>query len=405
MRVTPKMAAMTTPAARAEEPDLLEANIGDVRDPYTAYREARNAHPVARVDHLGAKATMVYRYAEAETVLSDDGEFSARINGKWMRPLLGRTILEMDGRTHFTHRRLIGSAFRPTMAASWENTLIRPLAHATIDAFASRGSADLVREFTWQLPVRVFAEIIGVPSVDHARWQRWAIALEMASIDWARAIDASKEVHDYFQPVIEQRRANPGEDLISILASAEIEGEKLDDEMIHGFLRLLVPAGAGTTYRLLGSVLYGLLTDADQLQAVRADRSLVPKAIEEALRWESPVQFAVREANADAELGGVPIEAGTVVTVALGSANHDDDRYTDPERFDVMRSGPPPHVAFGDGPHRCLGEHLARVEARTAIDALLDRLSDLELDTSGDPYIAGYAFRSPTALPVRFTTA
>lgn len=390
-----------TPAA-AREPDLLEANIGDVRDPYTTYREARNTSPVARVEHLGATATMVYRFAEAEQVLRVDDTYSAGINGKWMRPLLGRTILEMDGRTHFAHRRPIGSPFRPTMAASWEEGIISPLAHRLIDSFAVRGSAELVREFTWEFPVRVFAEIIGVPSVDHANWQRWAIALEMASVDWKRAMAASEEVRAYFQPIIEERRAKPGKDLVSILATAEVDGAPLQDEIIHGFLRLLVPAGAGTTYRLLGSLLFGLLTNPDQLALVRADRSLVPAAIEEALRWESPVQFAVREALSDAELAGVAIAAGTVVTIAIGSANHDDGRYPDPERFDVKRSGPP-HLAFGDGPHRCLGEHLARVEARTALNALLDRLQDLELVPAGDPYITGYAFRSPTAVPVRFT--
>ena len=393
------------PAAAAGQPDLIAANIGSVRDPYSEYRRAREETPVATVEHLGATVTMVYRFPEAETVLSDDETFSARVNGRWMRPLLGRTILEMDGRAHFVHRRLIGSAFRPTMAASWEEGLIKPVAHSLIDTFAGRGAAELVRQFTWQMPVRVFAEILGVPSVDHARWQGWAIALETAAQDWKRGIAASEEVRAYFQPVLEQRRADPGTDLISILANAEIEGERIDDDLIHGFLRLLVPAGAGTTYRLLGSLLYGLLTNRDQFEAVRADRSLVGEAIEEALRWESPVQFAVREALRDTELHGVPIPADGVVTVALGSANHDDDRYPDPERFDVKRNGAP-HLAFGDGPHRCLGEHLARVEARTAMNALLDRLEDLELDPGDmDPHIVGYAFRSPTSLPVRFKAA
>lgn len=399
------MAGMTTPAAGPMEPDLLQANLGDVRDPYTAYREARRDHPVSRVDHLGASATMVYRFAEGERVLREDERFSARINGTWMRPLLGRTILEMDGRTHFGHRRLIGGPFRPTMAESWADDIIGRLAHELIDTFASRGRAELVREFTWQLPVRVFAEIIGVPSVDHAHWRRWAVELETASIDWKRAVAASREVRAYFQPVIEERRADPGKDLISILATAEIEGERLEDELIHGFLRLLVPAGAGTTYRLLGSLLFGLLTHPDQMNLVLTDRTLVPAAIEEALRWESPVQFAVREANADTELAGVPLRAGEVVTVAIGSANHDDDRFADAERFDLKRDGPP-HLAFGDGPHRCLGEHLARVEARVALNTLLDRLVDLELDPGdGDPYVTGYAFRSPTAVPVRFRPA
>lgn len=389
------MAAMSAPA-------FAVSNIGEDRDPYAAYKEARARCPVQRRTHFGAPVVMVYSFTETEHVLRDGETFSAAINGKFNRPLLGRTILEMDGRNHFVHRRLIGHAFRPTVAATWEDSLIRPLAHTIIDSFASRGSGELVREFTWELPVRVFAEIIGVPTVDHARWQGWAVSLELAGLSWDRALQAAHEAHDYFQPIIEERRANPGDDLISSLATAEIEGERLDDEIIHGFLRLLVPAGAGTTYRLLGSMLFALLSEPDLLDAVRADRSLIGAAVEETLRWESPVQFAMRNATREAEIGGVPVAARDVIVTALGSANRDESRYDDPDRFDLKRNGEA-HLAFGDGAHRCLGEHLARVEARVALDVLLDRLEDLELAPGGtDPHVIGLAFRSPTALPVTF---
>lgn len=384
--------------------DVAAANIGDVRDPHAGYARARRAHPVARVEHLGAQVVMVYRYAEAEQVLRDGETFSAAINGRWMRPFLGRTILEMDGREHFTHRRLIGHAFRPRAVAAWEQDLLRPTAHELLDGIAPRGAAELVRDFTWQLPVRVFAKILGVPEVDYERWQQWAIALETAAVDWSRAVSASEEIRAYFEPVLDERRRDPGADLLSDLAGAEIEGERLDDEIIHGFIRLLVPAGAGTTYRLLGNLLYGLLTDREQLEAVRADHSLVPSAVEEALRWESPVQFAAREATRDAELGGVPVPKGSAITVALGSANRDEERFQDPDRFDVRRGGEHlGHLAFGDGAHRCLGEHLARLEAAVATDALLDRLEDVRLDAGDlDPHVVGFAFRSPTCLPVTF---
>ncbi|MCA1834533.1 MAG: cytochrome P450 [Actinomycetota bacterium] len=381
---------------------FVVSNIGEDRNPYAAYAEARARAPVALTTHFGAPVIAAYAFDEAEHILRDGKTFSAKINGKLNRPLLGKTILEMDGRNHFVHRKLIGHAFRPTVAATWEDKLIRPLAHALVDGFAPRGKAELVREFAWELPVRVFAEIIGVPSVDYAKWQGWAVALEQAAHEWDRALQAAQEAHDYFQPVIEERRANPGDDLISSLATAEIDGVRLDDDLIHGFLRLLVPAGAGTTYRLIGSMLYALLTNPEVLDAVRADRSLIPGCVEETLRWEAPVQFAMRNATTDADVAGVPVQTKEVLVMALGSANRDESRYEDPNQFDIKRHGPP-HLSFGDGAHRCLGEHLARVEGHAALDVLLDRLEDLKLEPGdADPHIIGFAFRSPTALPVTF---
>src|SRR5437764_1020748 len=340
------MGPMTPPAL--EELDVVAANIGDVRDPYGGYEKARRETPVARVTHFGADAAMVYGFAEAEEVLGDSETFSSRINGKWMRPFLGRTILEMDGMEHHTHRKLISHAFRRKVVQQWEDELIRPTAHELIDRFASRGRAELVREFAWEFPVRIIAKMVGVPQVDYAMWQQKAIELERSAVDWQGAKAASRELEVYFEPVVEERRREPRDDVISMLAEAEIDGDKLDDELIQSFLRLLVPAGAGTTYRLIGSLALGLLQNPEQLQAVLADRSLVPAAVEEALRWEAPVQFAAREALRHVELGGLAVEAGTPVTVALGAANHDDGRWPHPDGFDIGRE-PQNHLAFADG--------------------------------------------------------
>jgi len=389
----------------SDQPDLLAANLGADRNPYAAYHESRRAHAVHATEHLGAHVTMVYAYGEADEVLKDEGRFSARINGRWMRPLLGRTILEMDGAEHHKHRRLIGHAFRPRVVQRWDAELIVPTAHDLIDRFAARGEAELVREFTWQLPVRVFAKVLGVPEIDLGRWQGWAVDLERAALDWKRGVAAAKEVEAYFAPVLERRRASPEEDLLSDLVTAELEGERLPDEVIFGFIRLLIPAGAATTYRLLGSTLLALLTDRELLAAVREAPSRIPAAIEESLRWEAPVQFAARESNEDTELGGVAIAAGTPVLVALGAANRDEERYEAPDAYDPGREGPPPHIAFGDGVHRCLGEHLARLEAASALGVLLDRLDGLRLEDEGDPHMFGYAFRSPNRVPVRFKAA
>ena len=387
----------------ADEVDLLAANIGQDRDPYARYRAERAQHAVARQNHLGADVFMVYGYDAAGIVLHEQDRFSARINGRWMRPLLGRTILEMDGREHFTHRRLIGHAFRPAVVKQWQDTLIEPTAHELLDGLIARGHADLVKDFTWQLPVRVFAKILGLPAVDHARWQRWAVEMETAVLDWDRAVRAAKEVHDYFAPLVAARRAEPADDLISDLVTAEIDGERLPDDVIHGFIRLLVPAGASTTYRLLGTMTLAVLSVEQVFHSVAADRTLVPRVVEESLRWEAPVQFAAREALDDTELDGVGIPARAPVLVALGGANRDEHEYRDPDAFDLTRDGRPPHVAFGDGVHRCLGEHLAKLEAAVAFNVLLDRAPEVRLEPNGsDPHVLGYAFRSPNTVPVVF---
>lgn len=389
-----------------DDVDLLAANIGTDRDPHARYREARRAHPVARTAHLGAEVWTVYRYRDAEAVLRDGESFSNAINGRWMRAFLGRTILEMDGAEHLRYRGLIAHGFRPRAVTRWEEDVIRPTVEQAIEGFAARGRAELVRDFDWQVPVRVFARILGVPDVDHSRWQRWAVELERTSVDHEAGKRAAREVREYFEPKVAERRVAPTDDLISDLVHAEVDGHALDDDLIHGFVRLLVPAGAGTTYRLLGNLLFALLSAPERWEEVRADRSLVPGAVEEALRWESPVQFATREATRDAEVGGVEIPAGSAVITALGSANRDETRYEDPDTFDVHRRVAGHHLAFGSGNHFCLGAHLARLEAAVALNALMDRLPDLRLDAGDrDPHVMGWAFRSPNCLPVRFSAS
>jgi cytochrome P450 len=387
-----------------DELDPVVQNYGDLRDPYSGYAQNREVGVVHEM-HLNTQLFRVYRYADVERVLRDGETFSARINGELMRPFLGETILEMDGARHQQARGLIAHPFRPKVVASWAENLIRPTANEVIDQFASRGSAELVREFAWQFPVRVFAKLLGIPLTDYEAWGRWAIDLERLSVDWDRGVAATAAVHDYFQPIIEQRRADPNGDFVSELVNAELQGERLTEGLIHGFIRLLIPAGQSTTYRLVGTLLMAMLTHPDQMEAVKADRSLVARAVEEALRWEAPVQFAARVTNEDTEIAGVAIPKDAGVTSVLGSANRDPERWDDPDRFDITREHQG-HVAFGEGAHMCLGAHLARLEAQVALNAILDRLPDIRLDPGDtDPHWVGWAFRSPTSVPVTFSAS
>jgi cytochrome P450 len=308
----------------------------------------------------------------------------------------------MDQPEHRPHRTLVSQAFRNKMLAHWEHDLIRVVIDELIDGFAGRGQAELVRQFTFAFPVQVIAHILGLPRRDYQKFQRWSIELLSVSRNWDRGMAASMALKQYFAEVLEDRRRHPRDDLISDLSVAELDGQRLTDEEIFSFLRLLLPAGVETTYRSSGNLLHGLLTNPEQLHAVYQDRSLIPQAIEEGLRWEPPILFIIRQATADAVCAGAAIPAGAIINLCVGSANRDESRYPEPDRFDLFRE-PQLHMSFGFGPHMCLGMHLARMETRVAIGALLDRLPGLRLDPDVEaPYVQGSAFRSPPALYVRF---
>ncbi|HEV3294243.1 MAG TPA: cytochrome P450, partial [Streptosporangiaceae bacterium] len=261
---------------------------------------------------------------------------------------------------------------------------------------------DLIRQLTFPFPVQVIARILGLPKADWPRFLQLSTELIAVMRNWDRAVAASRELRGYFAEIIADRRGNTRDDLVSQLVRADVDGRRLTDEEIYPFLLLLLPAGAETTYRSSSNLLFGLLTHPGQLDAVRADRGLVPQAIEEALRWEPPLLTIARMAAKDTELGGVAIPRGALVVVSLGAANRDPGRYPDPDSFDIFRD-PRQHISFGAGPHICLGMHLARLETRVLLNAVLDCLPRLRLDPEADdPHIHGLVFRSPPDLPVLF---
>jgi cytochrome P450 len=385
---------------------------GDVRDPYTELARLRREEPVQRIDtsampHEESKPVfIVYRHEEVQQMLRDNETFSSAIIIDAFGEALGKHVmLGMDEPEHGRHRALVSKAFSQKALARWEDELVGRVGNELIDRFAGRGRADLVKEFTFDYPTQIIAGLLGLPREDYPQFQRWSISLLSIIVNRERGLAASQALREYFIPILAARREEPREDLISGLAQAEIDGEKLSDEEIFSFLRLLLPAGVETTYRSLGNLLFGLMSNPDQLDAVRADRSLIPQAIEEAVRWEPPLLTITRVATRDTELAGVPIPAGSSVMPMLGSANRQEDRYTDPDRFDIFRQARA-NIGFGHGVHVCLGMHLARLEMRVALNLLFDRLPNLRLDPDGDdPHIRGQVFRSPTSLPVLFNAS
>jgi cytochrome P450 len=382
---------------------------GDVRDPYTELARLRREEPVQRIDtsampHEESKPVfIVYRHEEVQQMLRDNETFSSAIIIDAFGEALGKHVmLGMDEPEHGRHRALVSKAFSQKALARWEDELVGRVGNELVDRFAGRGRADLVKEFTFDYPTQIIAGLLGLPREDYPQFQRWSISLLSIIVNRERGLAASQALREYFIPILAARREEPREDLISGLAQAEIDGEKLSDEEIFSFLRLLLPAGVETTYRSLGNLLFGLMSNPDQLDAVRADRSLIPQAIEEAVRWEPPLLTITRVATRDTELAGVPIPAGSSVMPMLGSANRQEDRYPDPDRFDFFRQARA-NIGFGHGVHVCLGMHLARLEMRVALNLLFDRLPNLRLDPDGDdPHIRGQVFRSPTSLPVLF---
>lgn len=341
-----------------------------------------------------------YTFDAVKAVFTDNKTFSTRCYEAIVRPLQGPTILELDEPEHQVYRKLHEYAFaRPSMRR-WEAELVVPLVERTISRLQNAKRADLVAEVFMPIPVRVIAALLGLPEADVPEFHRLGIDLLGFRADMDRALQASAQLREYFVGILADRRREPRDDMVTVLAEAEVDGVRLSDEQIFGFLRNLLPAGAETTSRSTASLAFGLLTHTDQLDAVRADRSLMPQAIEEGIRWETPLLNFIRETTCDTELGGVKIPAGATMAVNLGSANHDETRWNDPERFDIFRERKP-HIGFGHGTHVCIGMHLARLESTIIFNTLFDRLPGLRLDPDApDPYIAGMYFRSPPRLQV-----
>jgi cytochrome P450 len=337
-------------------------------------------------------------------VLRDAETFSSSINAEHIGQFMGDLILAMNGSEHRTYRNLVAKAFRVSQLERWDETLVGPIIDSLIDAIAPLGRADLVASITSIYPVQVICGIAGVPLEDAAQFSRWAEQINMGPLAPEAGMAASQAMVDYLRPLVEARRAEPTGDFLSDLVHQEVDGEQLTDSKIYGFLRLLLPAGAETTFRVMGNCLFALLSHPDELARVYADRELLPEVIEETLRWETSVTQVSRIATRDTEVAGCPVTAGSPVAVITASANHDGSRWDDADEWKLGRPVQH-HLAFGTGPHQCLGMHLARLELRVGLDRILERLPDLRFDPerSDSAVIEGFAFRGPSALPVLFT--
>ncbi|KUI35918.1 cytochrome [Mycobacterium sp. IS-1590] len=400
----------------------LEQSIRDAQDKFNAGMGADgDATPYALLKELRAQAPVhagwpemgmignsgegpptftAYTFDTVKAIFTDNITFSTRCYEDVVRPLQGPTILEMQDPEHAIYRKLHEFAFARSSMKRWDTELVGPLVDRTIAKIKDAKRADLVDAVFMPIPVRVIAALLGLPDSDVLHFHRLAIDLLGFRGDMDCAMRASAKMKEYFVGILADRRRKPKNDMVSILAAAEVNGVKMSDEQIYGFMRNLLPAGAETTSRSTASLAFALLTHPDQLDAVRADRSLLPQAIEEGIRWETPLLNFMREVTRDTEIGGVRVPEGATMMLSLGSANHDETRWKEPEKFDIFRERKP-HIGFAHGAHVCLGMHLARLETTKIFNALFDELPGLRLDPDAPaPYITGTMFRSPPRLDV-----
>lgn len=383
-----------------------------IENPYELYARARRETPVLEIPGMGrGNSLLLTRYDDVQAALRDWERFSNASNGdRGIGILIGRTMIAMDGSEHLRNRALVTPAVAPRALRGDFPKRVEGIAHELIDGFTTKravestreGVAELVRDFAFLFPIRVFVEPLGLPPADVEKFHSWSIDLTRVTIDPGRGLAASAAIRSYLEPIIQAKRLEPADDIISTLIASEVEGERLANDQIANFLCLLIMAGAETSYHLIGSTLYALLTHEPAIEEIRAHPDRISLAIAETLRWESPVQVVTREVKQDVVVSGTLIEKGRDVMLSIGSANRDETRFEDPDRFDLHREGAE-HIAFGFGRHYCAGSRLALLESETGIRALFERLPNLRLDPDAEPArMSGFAFRSPKSLPVRF---
>jgi cytochrome P450 len=323
--------------------------------------------------------------------------------------LINRHVLTTDGDDHRRLRRLVSKAFTPRMVEQLRPR-IQEIADELLENVEARGEADLVDAFAFPLPIIVIAELLGIPSEDRDRFRVWSntfVSPPLGEDALERFLEHTRELLTYLTELFERRRTDPAEDLVSALVQAEEQGDSLSENELFSMVILLIVAGHETTVSLIANSVLALLRHPEELERLRNDPTLVPAAVEELLRYDSPVERTLtRWAATDVELGRRTIRRGDFVVAVLGSANRDPERFSDPDTLDLDREDVR-HVGFGRGRHFCLGAPLARVEAEIALTTLLRRLPGLRLTAQEDElaYRPVPLFRSLVSLPVAWGSA
>lgn len=383
-------------------------------DPYEVYRRLRDEAPVYHNEDLGFWA--VSRYHDCVDVHRDWRAFTSthgvtldQLRSRDFQAVTGsiESMIMMDPPMHDRMRKLVSRAFTPRRVAEWE-PLVDGVVRSFLDGLDGRGELDAVRDLGAPFPVEVICEIVGVPEGDRQQIRHWTDALLEREVGdpfpTPAGIEASIESGAYMQQLVADKRAHPSDDMIGHLVEAEIERDdgttdRLTDDEIAGFVTLLTAAGSETVTKLVGNGVMLFAEHPGELEKLRRDPARAPAAVEEVLRHRAPSQYQGRFSTEDRELHGVTIPAGSPVLIITGAANRDPRAYSDPDRFDIDRDGPP-SIGFGHGIHYCLGAHLARLESRIALTELYRRWPQLEVDLGAVEWVHMSNVAGPASVPV-----
>ncbi len=379
------------------------------RNPYSFYQPLRMSPPP--VLRFFIPVAIVSRYADVLATLRDHLRFSSMPVRNRMTMEVAEvfgdapSVINSDPPIHTRLRKLVSRDFTPRAIRELEPR-VRALTNGLLDELARKGHFDLVADFAIPLPVRIIASILGIPGERYETFKRWSDTLiELTSLPPGTPMADSvrtnlTEMRAYFAEEIERRRRHPGADLMSSLVSAHEDTEMLSASELMQFLVIMLIAGNETTTNLIGNGMLALLEHPEQMKLLRRDPTLMPRAIEEMLRYDSPVQTVFRTAKEDVEIGGTMVEKGSGVFLMLGSANRDAAQFRNPDVFDITREASD-HVSFGEGIHYCIGAPLARLEGAVAFETMLNRFPGLALD--GHPkldYKTSFFVRSLQSLPM-----
>lgn len=381
------------------------------RHPFALYERARRESPV--YSHPGLPIVSVFRYEDVQSILKDSATWSSHFPpppGVDPATMPEPSMIGQDPPQHTRLRGLVSQAFTPRIIRRLEPRM-REIADELVDAAVASGEVDLVQALTYPLPVTIIAEIIGVPAEDRERFKDWSDRI-VANLgtglftppppEQLRQIRSLlDQMGEYFAELAEERRRVPKEDLLTGLVQAQFEGSRLTQDEMLRMLVLLLVAGNETTTTLIGNSVLTLLDHPDQLARLRAEPERMAAAVDEVLRFSSPVQLDPRVAARDVEVRGFPVRQGQIVISWIGSANRDEDVFTAADRFDIGRAENP-HLAFGFGPHYCLGASLARLETQVALSTLLAKTKSFQRTGSEPlPLHPSIVFRGVTSLPLR----
>jgi cytochrome P450 len=381
--------------------DDVDYNDPDITGYWQKLAPLREELGVARLRFGDTAGWVLLRHADVSMAFREDSRFSKGAALKPITfPVMGPNIQGYDGHEHTVHRSLVSPAFRRTAIPRYVEPLLRPLAEELVDEIAPLGETDLMVTFAKRYPMRVITELLGIPRHDEDRMAAWAKAMLNMVSNPDGTDRANAEFTHYVTPLVEQRRRRPGDDLLSAIVNQEVEGQRLDDDHVFGFLRLLFPAGVDTTWLTLGSLMTAVLQQSDEVRRrlleSEDERSW---AIEETVRWEGTTGSEPRLTMEDVVICGREIPAGELLRLAVPSANHDPRVFNNPDRWDLDRQ-PTNHLAFGLGRHFCLGAFLARGEMIVALEVLLQRLPNLRLVEV--PPIYGVVLRGPRSVRMQW---